>query len=209
MTHSALARRVVKKDVVDLGVVVGDPERQAARLQGLGHDRRHGFPLEDEIDGVLRLAGPLLGVLLQNFLELRQPPRRVVEIRDGLVQQRGRQVGQVFLEAAERPARLARLFGPLRHVDDVAVADEPVGAPVMALRRDMAASPRFGPDQVERFALGIAARDLLEFSSQVPGDLFEIRHQPLGVVKDKVVDLLEDEPPRSDPPGPPRRETSR
>ena len=118
----------------------------------------------------------------------------MVEVRDGLVERNGRQVGQVFLEAAERPAGLACLLGLLRDVDDVAVADEPVGAPEMAVRGNVTAPPRLGMDQVERFTLGVAAGGIFQLASQVARDFFEIRHQALRVVKDKMVDALENEP---------------
>ena len=84
----ALRGDVIQEDVVELGVVVGDPLRDFAggdEVRDAGAIRGTG---EREVDLRLDLGGAVLGVGLNGGLEGFEPFGGVVEIGDGLVEPR-------------------------------------------------------------------------------------------------------------------------
>lgn len=96
-----LAGRFVEQDVVQLGVVVGDAQRQLARCQQIHHNVILCFAGADKLNFTLHLCGTTHAVLSHGALEVNEALGCVVEVRDCLVQSMGRVVGKLMLEIAK------------------------------------------------------------------------------------------------------------
>ena len=72
---------------------MGDAKRQSAALKQ-AHGRAHLFPvLHKETDLVLHTVSPAADILFHHLLEALKAHRRIVKIRNGLMQRLGRIVG--------------------------------------------------------------------------------------------------------------------
>ena len=187
----ALARAVVDHDVVELGVVVGDPLGDEARGQAVDDDARVLLPGQDEIDLGPDAAGAAVRVEFERGQEGVVALPGVVEIRDGLVEPPARQAGQHLLEVAEGlrgrvdvPEVLDLVVGP----GAVDVAEHP---PVGALRGPVEGHPVARRDDGEGLAVGVAPGGRDPFAGEARHPL-DVLHELFGLAEDEVVDPLVD-----------------
>ncbi len=87
-----LAGRFVEQDIVQLGVVVGDAQRQLARCQQIHHNVILCFAGADKLNFALHLCGTTHAVFGHGALKISEALGRVVEVRDRLMQGVGRVV---------------------------------------------------------------------------------------------------------------------
>ena len=123
----------VEHDIVDLGVVVGDADRDFAPFHQVGQDVADRRVRQHEIDlglGVLRAVGH---IGLEDLVESFETSGRVMEAGNRLVQRRPGQVDQQALEPAEHPRRLAGQCRRLERVVGDCVLDEVVHSPDIAV----------------------------------------------------------------------------
>ena len=93
----------VNEDIIELCVVVGDPQRQLSLPQS---GKRHGavrFPVEDKLDFLFHILGTVHFVGGQGGLKLGKPVLGIVEVHDGLVKGFRGIVMEQVLEPAEGP----------------------------------------------------------------------------------------------------------
>jgi PAS domain S-box-containing protein len=187
---------IVKHDVVELGVVVGDPHGQPAGLQQVGDPPRQPPALQAELDFPLHAGTASGGVSTGSGLQGRQAAGRVVEERNHLVQSRRGQVGQQALELAERPGRLQGLGWGIADIVGRGPFDEHVGPPERPLVILQPAPPLAGRDQGEAPPFEVAPRGDPELRLKVAGDPVNVLHDRLPIRKDPAVEPLQDIPYR-------------
>ncbi len=119
----------------------------------------------------------------------------MVEVRDGVVQPRRGQIRQQTLEPAEGFGGLECLRGRFDGVIGAGFLDEDIRAPDVSVRIAMPGLAVEGRDQREHAAAEIALPG--HFGGQVGGDSLHILHQRDRILKDVVVDPLEDVADRS------------
>ena len=192
----ALAADVIDEDVVELGVVVRDPQGQFARVQSL-HDSAGFVPAgQGEVDEVPGLMRPVVRIRVHRLHERLETFGRVMKIGDGDVHIFGGEIIQPPQKAPEGPGRLVEMLGAFHLLIGPRAFDEKIGPPVVAIGRDQVGASRFGWDQCQGLALRIAPF-AFDFSPQKFRHLHDIGHERVGLAKDALVDALQDVAPRA------------
>ena len=128
----ALAGSPVDEDIIELGVVVGDPQGQLSLPQS---GKRHGavrLPVKDELDFLFHILGTAHFVGGQGGLKLGEPVLGIVEVHDGLVKGLRGIVLEQVLEPAEGPGGgLEKLRG--RGLEAVGIFNEGGQPPDLAV----------------------------------------------------------------------------
>ena len=187
----ALAGLVVEHDVVELGVVVGDAFGDftlRAALQKTAEGVGAGF---HEGDFRLHVLGAVEGILLDGGLEGLVTLHRVVEVRDGLVQTRLREVCHHVLEVGEGFAHELRLMGALDLVVGLGAFHEDVHTPPVPrhIVVDGFAIPR--EDEGERVAGNVLHALCAELVGDVARHAQDVLLHIRGLGEDMMVDALE------------------
>ena len=180
-----VARRRVEQHVGKLGVVVHDPFRHHAppRRCGLHQNCREvtsGAYLRDFLP---RTHRPTDRVALHGALERLQPARRVVEVRNRLVEPRTGQIRERALERAEGTCGPLGVGGTRRLSRDRAI-NEVVQPPHLTL-------------VVLRTRQPFARRDKPKRTAHVPRDPRHVVHERSEVGKHVPVEPLEEKPHRA------------
>ena len=97
----ALAGCFVEQDIVQLGVVVSDAQRQFTRRQQVHHDMIICFAGADKLDLALYLCGTAHAILGHGALEIGEALGRVMKVRNRLIQGMSRILSQLMLEVTE------------------------------------------------------------------------------------------------------------
>ena len=95
---NSLIRVTIEKDITDLGIIVDRPEGQFATCAQILKQTSKLPVRKREVDLLLYLLKPVTGILLNGFLELPVPERRVVEMRNRLVKRRFRKTDKQALQ---------------------------------------------------------------------------------------------------------------
>ena len=127
------AVRRVQHDVVELRIVMGDPQGELPRLEKIGQGCGFFFPVEGEADLVPNILGPAHGVGGQNLPEDPVTVRRVVEVGDYLVQAPRGEILELLLEAAKGRGALVEIPWALRRLQAQAVLHKFVHPPEAAV----------------------------------------------------------------------------
>ncbi len=180
----AFAGGVVEHDVVEFGVVVGDALGEIGVKQNAGH----GLILEGEFDLGFGGLGAVGGVAFDGFFEVGEAGGGVMEIGDGVVEARGGEIGEEFLELTESLGGLKGLGGGFDGVEGAGVFDEDVNTPIVGEVVAMKAGAVIGGDEGEGTS-GIGRGG--GFSGNMGGDALDVIHERDGVLKNGVVDALE------------------
>ena len=165
-------------------------QRKLPALDGHHDAGHHLLPVQEEADlpgEILHATGAVGGHRLAEGLEALPG---VVEVRDGLVELRRREVEQHLLELAEGCARLTEVLRALGTVVGHGVADEIVHTPVALLFVAVHVAAVGGFDQVQRAARGILPR-LRKLAAQVLRHPLHVGHDLLWLLEHVGVDLLE------------------
>ena len=191
------AGRVVEHHVVELGVVVGDALGQARRLQDPGH--------RSAVQGELNLRpgkpGAVGRVRGDGGFQFGKAPRGVVEVWNGVVQSRSRQIGQQLLEPPEGSGRLKGLLRKFHRIVGPGVLEEDISAPIAAVRAAVPRAPVPGRDQCQaapaiirliRDLMADVLRHALDVLHQRRRGLEHLRVNPLQDVSDERATLVED-----------------
>ena len=185
---------LIHKDVVQLGVVVGDPQGKHPVPQRLEGGGAVLLPGQHEVDIRLAVLGPAQRIGGHGVLQVLKPVFRVMEAGDGHVEGVGGVVPQQPLEAAEGPAgggkQLRRLGGLIAHRP----LHKGEGPPYAALAVGDAGAAVPGADDGQGLPVGVAAQ-LFDLPAQVLGDVDDVLHQLLGLLKGHGADALDDHPP--------------
>ena len=188
-----LAGLAVHQHIVQLGVVVGDPQGQLSPTQGLQHHGTVGLPggYKVQLGAYLLHSSHRIGG--HHFLQPGQPGLGVVEVGDGLVQSLRRVVLQHPLELAEGPGRGGKPLRRLGGLEAHGVLQEGVHPPGAPLGVGMVVAAVPGDAQGEGLPLRIAplGGNLL---FQVVGDPRNVGHHLFRVVEGVAGDPLEDKP---------------
>ena len=183
---------LVEQHIVELGIVVGDPQGDLP-LFAQPFDGHHLFgPVEDELHIVLNSGSPVLRVFLQHFVEIVQPHLHVVEAGQHLVYPRGVQSCDQHLKTPDGPASLISLSGGLYLVVAAVPFDEDIGPPVISLVIPVKELSVGGGDDREGLPVGVGSRDGGEFFPDVRSDLEDIVLQLLHIFEDIGIDPLQD-----------------
>ena len=132
-----------------------------------------------------------MGVLRQGLLEAGEAGRRVMEVRDGLVEAAAGQVGQEGLKGTERSGRRVGLFGRTDDVMPGGPLDEVVATPAIACGIDMPGLAGAGGDEAERASVRVGLAGLLQLGVGVGADALHVGHQLIRSAEDVMVDALE------------------
>jgi len=183
------AGQVVDQQVVGLGVVVGD----AFRDRAFGVEPQQPFrlfpALHDEVDFAADAGGAPRPVFADGVEQRRHPLRRVVKIRNRLMQPLPRKIDKIALELPERLRRAISLFRSFEHFVGAGVFDEYIGSPVVAavvLNEGMVRKGAQQPDGPFAGLLPAAA----DFFEQVIGHPVDILHHLRRFAEHLVVDPL-------------------
>ena len=108
------ARLPVKEHIADLGVVVGHPQRKPPLAQQIHQQGGASLPCLGKSQLRFHLREPPSPILLGGLPKLLAAHRRVMKVRDGLVEGLGRIAGEQALEFSKGPAGLPQHGGALR-----------------------------------------------------------------------------------------------
>lgn len=115
MTTRALWSSRAEEHIVDLGIVVGHPQRELSCLVQIGQGTGQVLVLQQKPDLLLSLPCAVGLVLGYGFLEVRIALAGIVETGNGLFQGVDVEVGQLLLELTEYQTGIAAgPWGPLR-----------------------------------------------------------------------------------------------
>jgi len=114
-----------------------------------------------------------------------------MEIGDGLVQQRGRKIGQHALEIPECPGRLVDLLWRLGALVSNRAFDEEIRAPVFALGIAVAGPAGRERHQGQRLTVGVAPRGA-DLGAQVSGNALDVFLHLPRLTEHVLVDALQD-----------------
>ena len=125
------------------------------------------------------------GVALQCLQKRAVTVGRIVEIRDGLVQLRRREIRQELLEGAEAHGALIKVLVRLGKLEANRIFHKVIRAPIGILRMQIACA-------VMRFYKRQDAARVVCFCPQELRDGSDIFHQPCHVAERVAVDFLQD-----------------
>ena len=180
----------IKENIVQFRIIVGKPQRQFSRLQQIGQYLRLGFTRFDK--GNLRRCRrcPFAAVLFHRLFKRLITFRRIVEIRDCLMQCLCRIIRQLRLESAEsQPAGIQR-FLILRLIQRDHIINQPVNAKAAALCILKIILSVHSRQRLHRSPLGIAAL-LRDLPAQIIRHVNDILHQSFHILEDLGIDLLQ------------------
>ena len=106
----SLHRRAVQQHIVELGVVVGHPQRQLSVCQHPDHHRAILFSAAHKLDFPLYALRTSQQVLLHCLLKVTQAFGCVVEVRNGFAQLLCVKVLQLTLELSKRCGTLVQIL---------------------------------------------------------------------------------------------------
>ena len=181
----ALAGLLVQQNVVQLGIVVGDAQGQAAVLTLLLEPGAHLLALQDEVHLGLDTGQTAHGVGGNRLLELAIAVGGVVEFGDGLGQGLGGELAEHLLEAAEGQGGLVEVVLALGGVQAEA-ADEVVHAPELALGVLVVELAVLGGQEVQ------GQTGVIHPGPDVVGDGTGVVHEAHRVLEHIGIDALED-----------------
>ena len=190
----ALLSPGVEQDVVEFGVVVGNPFRQTAGFDQLDQSDAVAFPDEGKFD-LVHGAFESLGVgLVDRRTQGLESFARVVKVGDGLVEPFTIEIGGQLLEPSEGLGGFAGLGQGLDLLVAQSSLDEGIGSPVVSVG---IASPGISVDggnagQGAPVGLGIVL--VAQAVQCMAGDALDVLHQGDGLPENVVVDPLVDEP---------------
>ena len=180
----------VNEDVVELGVVVGNPQGKLPFPQGVQGHGAVRLSVEDKLNFLLHLPGPSQLVRFQRRQEFGEPILGVVEVHNGLVEGLGGVVREKPLKPSKGPGGgFKQLRGGLLEAQGIFhILGQPpdpsgiVGVVGLALP---------GGNQVQGLPLHIPAGSE-DFPAQVGGDPDEVFHQLLLPGEGRHGQALED-----------------
>ena len=164
-------------------------QRQLALVEQVEQHAAVLFTREDKVDLGLHAVRTAGQIVFDRRPEIGKARHGVVEIGDGLQQIVDRIIRQHLLEFAERLARLAADIGIVGQIIGDGVDDEIDHTPRAAALVGVIRLAVFGVVDLERFALGIAAR-FDHFFLQKFRDADVVFHQRFGIGEHMGVDLL-------------------
>ena len=179
----------IDQDVVDLGVVVGDTQRDLTGRQQIQQGVAIFFPRMDEGDLRCNVLGTAQRIGGKGFFKVCIAVGRVVEAGNGFVEGGGRIICQLVLEFAQGLGNSAEVGLAAHLLQADGILHKVVGAPRTALGIQMAGCAGQGGDHVQGLPCRVAAcgKDLLP---QMPGHAADILHQAHRVGKGVGVDAL-------------------
>ena len=179
------ARFCVQQDVIELRVIVCHAQRQFAGSQRILNSCHLCLPGQRKFNFRLNLRCPVHGVALQCLQKRAVTVRCIVEIRDGLVQLRRREIRQELLEGAEAHGALIKVLVRLGKLEANRIFHKVIRAPIGILRMQIACA-------VMRFYKRQDAARVVCFCPQELRDGSDIFHQPRHVAERVAVDFLQD-----------------
>ena len=150
-----LVGSAVDEDVVELGVIVGNPQRELAAAQRFQCHGAVGLPIQYELDIGGDVLGPAQLVGSQRGLKFGKPILGVVEVHNRFVQGSGGIALQQVLEPAEGPGGgLEQLRGG--GLEAVRIFNEGGQPPDLPVRVGVEVLPFFGLHQRQGLPQGVA-----------------------------------------------------
>ena len=160
-------------------------QRQFAGSQRILNSCHLCLPGQRKFNFWLNLRCPVHGVALQCLQKRAVTVRCIVEIRDGLVQLRRREIRQKLLECAEAHGALIKVLVRLGKLEADRIFHKVIHAPIGILRMQIACA-------VMRFYKRQDAAQVVCFCPQELRDGSDIFHQPRHVAERVAVDFLQD-----------------
>ena len=184
---------LVNQNIVDLGIVMGDPQRQNALPEPV--QQHGGFRTSLPGKSQLRLHRVQLSrrVPPRRVLQLYHPVRRVMKAHNSLMQRIRRIIQQPAAEKAERPAAFLQHFMGIRKIraHRVRHAEEAPPDAALFIRHEERAVP--GRNQQQGLPPGIPALRL-DLPAQKAGHAVNVFHHLRGLDENIVVNPLQDIP---------------
>ena len=185
-----LAGRFVEQDVVQLGVVVGDAQRQLARCQQIHHNVILCFAGADKLNFTLHLCGTTHAVLSHGALEVNEALGCVVEVRDCLVQSMGRVVGKLMLEVAKCNGALVKILSRLHLLQADSILHKVIDTPAATISSLIIGLFLFGRHHMERSTRRVSPA-LLSLFAQKICNTADVFHQTGRVFECIGIDFLQ------------------
>jgi hypothetical protein len=182
----------IEHDIIELGIVVGDPFRQIAGFEGVGQDIDDRLVFEGEVDLGRGEGRPIVRVGPNGFQQGIEAAPGVVEMGDGLEQALAWEVDQEMLEAPEGAAGLIGLARGLDRFERLGALDEDEGAPKVTGTVLVEGFSIASGDDGECFAGDVPSALGLQSMAQVGGHTDDIVHDRQGFLEDGLVDFLMD-----------------
>ena len=186
-----LAGRFVEQDVVQLGVVVSDAQRQFTRRQQVHHDMILCFAGADKLNFALHLCGTTHAVLSHGALEVSEALRRVVEVRDRLMQGVCRIFSQLMLEIAKCNSALVKILSRLHLLQTDSVLYKFIDTPAATISSLIIGLFLFGRHHMERCTRRVSPA-LLSLFAQKICNTADVFHQTGRVFECIGIDFLQD-----------------
>ena len=127
----------VQQNIVQLGIVVGDPQGQFTGFPHFLQNTSDLLLLEGESNLFLHTGQTTHGIGSDGFLQLTEPVNGVVEFGNGFVQRVSGEVGQLMLEPTKGNSALVEILIRFRHIQ-TETANVIVHSPVFIILVPMA-----------------------------------------------------------------------
>ena len=186
-----LAGCFIEQDVVQLGIVVSNSQRQLACRQQIHHHMIICFAGADKLDLALHLGYAAHAVLNHGALEISEALGRVVEVRDCLMQGMSRIVGKLMLEVAKCNGALVKILGGLHLLQADSILHKVIDTPAAAIGSLVIRPSLFGRHHMERGTRRVSPA-LLGFFAQKIRHTADVFHKTCRVFECIGIDFLQD-----------------
>jgi len=186
-----LAGRFVEQNVVQLGVVVGDAQRQLTRRQQIHHNVILCFAGADKLNFALHLCGTTHAVFGHGALEVSETLGRIVEVRDRLMQGVCRIFSQLMLEIAKCNSALVKILSRLHLLQTDSVLYKFIDTPAATISSLIIGLFLFGRHHMERSTRRVSPA-LLSLFAQKICNAADVFHQTSRVFECIGIDFLQD-----------------
>ena len=179
----------VKKDIVQLGIVVRYPERQLSGFQQIAEEMAVLLPFHHKPDLLLHPGGPSHHIRLHGFPEFGEPVHGIVEIGNRLVQLLGGKIRQEILEISKGVATLFKILRAFRLVKAGRICNEGIHPPSMARLIPVIGMPVHRADHLKGLTVRISALET-DFPGNKAGYPLNVLHQLILIAENFPVDPL-------------------